>query len=116
MDFFFVNGNAFFHTKSEKVNFITAQYSTSRLLRTIKTALAKVRNRYNSRGFTICDYYGDNEYDKSALREFIEPAILHVYGREEHVGPIERSIRTVKERYSSTCHEIPYKRITKLMV
>ena len=116
MDFFYVNGHIFFHTKSHKVDFITAQYCLSRSLRTIITALAKVQHKYISRGFNITDYHGDNEFDKSALKEFLEPALLHIYGRNEHVGPIERSIRTIKERGRSVCNGIPYKRITILMV
>ena len=32
IDFFFVNGNIFVHSKSEKVNFLTAKYYTSRSL------------------------------------------------------------------------------------
>ena len=33
-----------------------------------------------------------------------------------HVGTIERSVRTVKERMRSTCNGIPFKKITILMV
>ena len=116
MDFFFINGNIFFHTKTDKINFLTAQYCTSRSLRTIMTALDKVINKYKSRSFNICDYHGDNEFDKQALKDFLQPALLHIYGRNEHVGPIERSVRTVKDRFRSTCSNIPYKRITILMV
>ena len=101
--FFFANGNIFFHTKSYKVDFITAQYCSSRSLRTIITALEKVQHKNGSRGFIITDYHGDNEFDKSALKEFLEPALLHVYGRNEHVGPI-------------ACNGIPYRRIPIPMI
>ena len=80
------------------------------------TALEKVINKYNCRSFNICDYHGDNEFDKQALRDFLEPALLHIYGREEHVGIIERSVRTINDRFRSTCSNIPYRRITILMV
>ena len=116
MDFFFVNGNIFFFTKSDKINFLTAQYCTSRTLRTIMTALEKVINKYSCRSLNICDYHGDNEFDKQALKYFLEPALCHIYGREEHVGSIERPVRTVKERFRSTCSNIPYRRLTILMV
>jgi len=39
MDFFFVNGNIFFHTKSHKVNFISVQSCTSRSIGTIIAGL-----------------------------------------------------------------------------
>ena len=116
IDFFFVNGNIFFHTKSYKINFTTAQYCTSRSLKTIMTALDKVKNKYESRNFQITDCHADNEFDKSAMRDFLEPALLHIYARNEHVGIIERPTRTIKERTRSVCHNIPYRRITILMV
>ena len=116
IDFFFVNGNIFLHTKSNKVNFLTAQYCNSRSLRTIITVLEKVINKYECRSFNICDCHGDNEFDKEALRTFLEPALLHIYGRKEHVGPIERSVRTIKERFRSTCCNVPYRKFTILMV
>ena len=73
------------------------------------TALGSVINKYGCRSFKLTDFHGDNEFDKAKLKDFLEPGILHAYGREEHVGPIERSIRTVKERFRSTCNGIPYK-------
>ena len=41
---------------------------------------------------------------------------MHIYGRAEHVPPIERSVRTIKKRSRSTCSGLPFKRITILMV
>ena len=66
------------------------------------TALEGVINKYNCRGFTITDFHGDNEFNKSTLKEFLEPGLTHIYGREEHVPPIERSVRTMKERSRSS--------------
>ena len=116
MGFFYVNGNIFLHTKTNKVNFLTALYCTSRSLRTIMTVLEKVINKYSCRSFNICNFHGDNEFDKDIIKKFLNPALLHIYGQNEHVGPIERSVRTVKERFRSTCSNVPYKRFTILMV
>ena len=91
-DFFFVNGNIFFTTKSDKIDFLTAQYCTSRSMRTIIIALEAIINKYHSRSFKITDFHGDSEFDKATLREFLVPAILHAYAREEHVGMIERPV------------------------
>ena len=41
---------------------------------------------------------------------------MHIFDKEEHVPPIERSIHTVKERSRSIYSDLPYKRITILMV
>ena len=116
MDFFFVNGNIFFLTKSNKIDFLTAQYCISRSLRTIITALESIINKYRCRSFKLTDFHGDSEFDKEKLKDFLEPAILHTYAREEHVGFIERPIRSIKERCRSTVHGIPYKRMIILMV
>ena len=98
MDFFFVNGNIFLHTKSQRIDFLTTQYYNSRSLRIIITVLGKVIDKYHCRGFKITDFHGDNEFDKASLKQLLEPALVHIYGREEHIGPIERSRRTIKER------------------
>ena len=116
MDFFFVNGNVFFLTKSHKIDFLTAQYYKSRSLRTIITALESIINKYRCRSFNVTDFHGDGEFDKGKLKDFLEPALLHAYAREEHVPTIERPIRSIKERCRSTVNGVPYKRMTILMV
>ncbi len=40
----------------------------------------------------------------------------YIYGKDEHVGVIERAIRVIKERCRCVCHAIPYKYYTKLML
>ena len=102
MDFFFVNGNIFFHAKSYKINFLTAQHCASRSLKIIMTAFEGVTNKYNGRSFNISNFHGDNEFVKAALKDFPEPALVHMYGRAEHVPQIERYVRTIKERIIST--------------
>ena len=87
MGFVFVNGNIFFHTKSKGVDFLTSEYCTSRSLKTIMTALGGIINKYNCRSFTITNFHRDNEFDKSALKELLEPILIHIYGRKEHVPP-----------------------------
>jgi len=36
--------------------------------------------------------------------------------RDDHVGEVERSIRTIKERTRTTIHGLPFKRLPKLMI
>ena len=111
-----MNGNIFLLSRSGKVNFFTSQYCTSRSLKTIMTVLDSIINKYTGKSFNITDYHGDNEFDKAALKDFLQPGLFHAYGRNEHVGPIERPVHTIKERCRSTCNRIPYRRITFLMV
>ena len=101
MDSFSVNGNIFFYSKPGKVSFLSAQYYKSRSLRTIMVVLEKIINEYFSWSFNITDYHGDNKFDKALLKVFLEPALLHIYGRIEHVGIIEWYTRTIKEKYRS---------------
>ena len=88
----------------------------SRSARERARALSRVIDVYNNRGFNIVQVECDNEFDNEHVRAVIAPRVLDVAGREQHVGPVERSIRTVKERIRSIYHSLPYKRYTKVMV
>jgi hypothetical protein len=116
IDFFFVNGYVFLHTKSSKINFLTSQICTTRSQGQILKILDTVKQTYEARGFEISAVHGDNEFDIKSIRTFLLPALLHIYGKDEHVGTIERSIRTIKERCRTMTHSMPYKRIPKIMV
>ena len=116
MDFFFVNGEPFLHTKTKKINFLTASHCTSRSQQQIMNVLESVIQKYNARGFEIEAFHGDNEFDIKALKSFLLPALINIYGKDEHVGFLERSVRLVKERCRCMCHALPYKYFTRLMV
>ena len=116
MDFFFVNGIIFFHTKSHRLNFVSVQSCTSKSLRTIKAGLKVLQNKYKGRSTKIEDYHGDNEFNKASLNDFLQPALLHTYKREEQVSPIERLTRIIKERVISTYNNGPYQIFTILMI
>ena len=59
-------------------------------------------------------YNGDNSFNM--LTDHIGRGNLNIVGREDHVGAMERSIRTLKEKKRCMCHRLPYKRYTKLMI
>ena len=115
MDFFFVNKVPFLHTKSKNINFLSIQSFQKRTVKNITEGLSTVINAYQSRGLQITSIHGDNEFNITTLKESIRPIMLHIYGRNEHVGVAERSIRTIKEQTRSICHSLPYKYYTKLM-
>ena len=116
VDFFFVNRLPFLHTKSSKIDFLTVQSGETRHTKSIVKGIKRVINTYENRGFSITDLHADNEFDINILKQEIDLISTHFYGRIEHVGTIERSIRTVKERTRAICHSLPYRRYTKLMV
>ena len=116
IDFFYVNGYPFLASKTSKINFITATPMKSRSTNTIIDAIDDVLNIYTSRGFKITIIHGDNEFNIKLLKDSLLPISVMIYGRNEHVGIIERCIRVLKERGRCTCHSIPYHYYTKLMI
>jgi hypothetical protein len=60
---------------------------------------------YHSRGFVVTDVHCDNEFE--CIRNLVLPVNLNVTAAEAHVGKVERSIRTIKERNRSTVHGLP---------
>ena len=105
-----MNQIPFLLTVSSKINFLTVQTGENRSKKSIIKGLTSVKNTYTSRGFCITDIHADNEFDMDDLRDALRPSSLHIYGAEEHVGKIERAVRTVKERCRSVSfvaiHEI----------
>ena len=75
-----------------------------------------VQNRYKGRSLEIQYYYGDNEFDKASLKYFLQPALLHIYGREEHFPHIGRLTHTIKERCRYTRNNLLLRRFTILMI
>jgi hypothetical protein len=72
-----------------------------------------VVSQYTQRSFEIVAFNGNNEFE--TLRKHLSPTLLNIVGRGEHVGPIERPVRTIKERVRCSCQSLPYKKITRLM-
>ena len=114
VDFFYVNGHVFFTSKSSKLNFVTAKYHKTRGMKSIIATLDDIRQIYHSRGFIIDNIHGDNEFNKHEIKKS-QPALFHIYGKDEHVGLIERSNRTIKNKARVMAHSTPYRKIPKVM-
>ena len=114
MDFFFVQGIAFLHSISRKIGFRTLAQVPNRSKTTILKETKSITHLYHARGLTICDIHADNEFE--CIREQVLPIDMHIVPADSHVGEIERSIRTIKERIRATAHGLPFKRLPKLMV
>ena len=74
----------------------------------------KIKRVYGARGFKIVDLHGDNEFEK--IRVPILPTNLTLAAANEHIGTVERSIRTVKESSRAGLHGIPYKQVPIAMI
>ena len=114
VDFFFAQGHPFFHTISRDLGFRTVAAVPDRAHGTILRELNLVINLYRTRGFIIVGVHSDTEFE--CIREDIRPIHLDVVPADCHVGEIERSVKTVKERLRATVHGLPFKCIPKLLV
>jgi len=114
MDFFFVQGLPFFHSISRHIGFRTIAQVPNRLKTTILRETQAIVNLYHARGFTVSDIHTDNEL--ACIREDIRPIHMDVVPVDSHVGEVERSIRTIKERVRATAHGLPFKRLPRLLV
>ena len=114
LDFFFVQGIAFYHTISRGIGFRTVSpvpdCSKSTILREATAAI----KMYTARELHVCDIHADNEFE--CIREDIRPIAMNIIPADSHVGEVERSVHTIKERLRSCVHGLPFKRIPKLMI
>ena len=114
VDFFFCQGHAFFHTIFRGIGFRTVSSVPNRHHDTILRELHLVLDLYRARGFNIVDVHADNEFE--CVKEELRPIHMDNVPADRHIGEIERSVKTVKERLRSTAHGLPFKRIPKLLV
>ena len=84
-------------------------------MQTIIDTLNEIRSIYSIRGFHVKNIHADNEFDKEEIKISQLPVLFHIYGKDEHVGIIERSNRTVKNKVRTMTHSTPYKKIPKVM-
>lgn len=114
IDFFFVQGHAYFHTISRDIGFRTVTPVSDRTMKTILRETHAVIKLYHARGFFVRDLHVDNEFE--CIRHHLLPIVLNVVPADSHVGEVERSIRTIKERLRATIHGLPFKRVPKLLI
>jgi hypothetical protein len=117
MDIMFVNKLAFFVTISHKLKLGSAEYITDRKEDTIMQCVKRVRSMYKLGGFTLAMVHADKEFEvlRTGLAE--ESIGLNTASEDEHVGEIERYIRTVKERTRALENTLPFKQFTnRLMI
>ena len=114
LDFFFVNGNPFLHTKTKTIKFRAVQSQTGRGKVETYKALKKIIAAIEMSGIRVIGINGDNEFEK--LRELLTPIQVNIVGRDQHISRIERDIRLIEERLRCFISAMPYKRITKLLL
>ena len=115
-DIMHVNGIPFFVTRSCHIHFGTVDGLPSLQAADIGTALPRVVNIYARGGFQVATAMMDGAF--AGLQDICNQlqVTLNTTSRDEHVGDVERYIRTIKERMQGVSNTIPFKRLTCNMV
>ena len=116
IDIMFINKVAFFMTRSKSLRFGSSEHIVSRNHETLLTCIKKLRSVYRLGGFRITHIDSDKEFEPMRDK-FAEMKIhLNAASDDEHVGDIERFIRTVKERVRATWNTLPFRKIPSRML
>ena len=116
VDIMYVDKIPFLVTLSRNIRFGTVEVLADRKQHTIVRAIKNVQALYVPRGFTVETALMDGEF--VALRgDLAELGItINETAADEHVGDIERYIRTIKERTRSTYNTLPFNKMPARMV
>ena len=100
VDFFYVQRLPFIHAISWKVGYRQAVAVPDRTKEAMLSFVNKSVLEYTSRGFDVVD----TNFDKKSecLRESLGNVSLEIFGPNEHIPEVERSIRTMKETMRAT--------------
>jgi hypothetical protein len=115
-DIMFINKLPFLVTCSRNIKFDTAELLENRERKSILQALTKVIRIYKARGLDVQFMLMDGEFEP--LRDDLTTlkVTLNVTANDEHVGEIERYIRTVKERVRCIYNTLPFYEMPNRMV
>ena len=105
-DVMFVNGIPFLTTLSRKIQLRTAEFLPSRTASQLSKSLKKVMRLYYRGGFNVRVILMDMKFVK--LADEFDVVEINTTAAREHVGEIERSHRTLKERARCVVAELPY--------
>ena len=104
-----VNGIPFFVTRSRHTHFGTVDVLPSIQATDIGTALRRVLNIYAHGRFQVTTALMDGAF--ASLHDVCNQlqVTLNTTSRDEHVGDVERNIRTIKERMQGVTNTLPFK-------
>jgi hypothetical protein len=115
-DIMFVNKIPFFVSISRNLKFGTAEMIANRQRKTVFKAVEHVCNLYRNRGFSVKFMLMDNEFE--CIRGDLANlgVTLNTTAQDEHVGEIERYIRTIKERTRCVYNSVPFRKMPMRMI
>ena len=115
-DVMHVNGIPFFISISRHLKFGTVEAIPNQHMTTIVKSVRNIARVYHRGGFRLRHALMDGAF-KSMRGDLLGMGILlNPTSREEHVGDIERYIRTVKERMRCSYNSVPFERVPPRMV
>jgi len=69
---------------------------------------------YESHGFEVVNIQADMEFE--CLKNDVCPVKLNVTANDDHVGEVERFVRTIKECVRANVQTLPFKQLPKIMI
>ena len=96
-DYFFVNGQTFLLTNTEKLKFLAVTPCERTGGAEAISILNSVVQLHEHRGFTSTTVHGDNDFKTKKLSEGLPSLAFFSCAADQHVGHAERPIRSVKE-------------------
>jgi len=115
-DLMHINGVPFLISVSRKIKFGTVEELRSASKDNVLKAFDRIRATYSAGGLRVRHALMDGYFESYRADLAERETVLNTTGRDEHVGDIERYIRTIKERARSTYNTIPFKRVPPRMV
>ena len=95
-DVMFVNGNKFLVTLSRRIRLFTAEFILTSTAAQLSSSIKKIVNLYARAGFVVNAILMDQEFDK--IVDQVPLLEVNTTAAREHVGEIERGLRTIQER------------------
>ena len=92
----FVNGFPFLVTMSCCIRMLTVEHIPSHTAKQLGSSITKVVHLYAQGSFVVNTVLIDQEFDK--IVNEVPKLEVNTTAAREHVGEIERAIRTIKER------------------
>ena len=116
VDMMFINGIAFLVTVSRHIKFGTIEAIISRKRAHLLAAIKSVAQVYQHAGFKVTMALMDGEFEM--LRGDLADIniTLNTTARDEHVGDVERYIRTIKERMRAVYNTLPYRHMLPRLI
>jgi hypothetical protein len=115
-DIAYINGVPFLVTISRRIKFATVQELAKQNDATILAALHKVVKIYQAGGMPVKHALLDGRFESLKERLSEIGVSANITSRDEHVGDIERFIRTVKERVRGIYNTLPFHKMPRTLV